>query len=141
MRTELAAWRAAPVAIDLARFRGELPLGVRIDAVLRPNAELKFLVAPRRAPKPDSFGGLPAFQVPKDGLFRVSAGAPVWIDIVETDTGRNIPSSGFEMQANSDLRKCVAYPLRAGVRYTLQISGSKGASASLLITPAPDQKG
>jgi hypothetical protein len=136
MRTELAAWHAAPVAVDLARFRGELPLGVRIDLVLRPNAELKFLVAPGRAPKPDSFGGLPPFQVPRDGPFRVSAGAPVWIDVVETDTGRNVPSSGFEMQAKSDLRKCVVYPLRKGVRYTLQISGSTGAAASLLITPA-----
>jgi hypothetical protein len=136
MRTELAAWHATPVAIDLAHFRDELPLGVRIDLALQPNAELKFLVAPRRAPKPDSFGGMPAFQVPQDGLYRVSAGAPVWIDVVETATGQIIQAHSFEMQAKSDLRKYVVYPLRTGVRYTLQISGSKTAAASVLITPA-----
>ena len=112
MQTEFAAWRATPVAIDLAHFRDELPLGVRIDLALRPNAELKFLVAPRRAPAPDSFGGMPAFQVPQDGLYRVSAGASVWIDVVETVTGQNIQAQSFEEQAKSDLHKCVVFPLR-----------------------------
>lgn len=140
MRAELAAWRATPVAIDLAHFRDDLPLGVRIDLALRPNAGLKFLIAPRRAPAPDSFGGMPAFQVPQDGLYRVSAGASVWIDVVETATGQNIPAQSFEEQAKSDLHKYVVFPLRTGVRYTLQISGAKTAAASVLITPAPDRK-
>lgn len=140
MRTELAAWHATPVAVDLARFRDDLPLGVRVDLALRPIAELKFLVAPRRTPKADSFGGMPAFQVPQDGLYRVSAGASVWIDVVETVTGRNVKAQSFEEQAKSDLHKCVVFPLRTGVRYTLQISGAKTAAASVLITPAPDGK-
>jgi len=140
MQTELAAWHATPVAIDLARFRGDLPLGVRVDLALRPNAELKFLVTPKRSPKPDSFGGIPDFEVPKDGLYRVSAGAPVWIDVVETATGQNVQSPSFEMQTKSDIRKCVVFQLRTGVQYTLQISGSKTAAASVLITPAPDRK-
>jgi hypothetical protein len=52
MRTELAAWHATPTAVDLEHFHGKLPLGVRLDLTLRPNAELKFLVAPHRVPKP-----------------------------------------------------------------------------------------
>jgi hypothetical protein len=42
------------------------------------------------------------------------------------------------MQARSQLRKCIVFPLRGEVCYTLQISGSVGAAASVLITPAPD---
>ncbi len=140
MRAELAAWQATPVAIDLAHFRDDLPFGVRVDLTLRPNAGLKFLVMPRRAPQPDSFGGMPAFQVPRDGLYRVSAGAADWIDVVETATGRNVKAESFEEQAKSDLHKCVVFPLRSGVRYTLQISGAKAAAASVLLTPAPERK-
>ena len=140
MRAELAAWRATPVAVDLASLRDELPLGVRADLALRPNAELKFLVTPRRAPKPDSFGGMAAFEVPRDGLYRVSSGSSVWIIVVETGTGQSVPSRSFEEQPKSDLHKVVVFPLRAGARYTLQISGSKAAVASILITQAPDPK-
>jgi len=139
MRSELTAWHATPKAIDLAHFQGQLPLGVRLDLTLQPNAELKFLIVPHHVPKPDSFGGTPAFEVPKDGSYRVSSGVVVWLDVVETATGQNVQSQSFEEQAKSDLHKYVVFPLRAGVQYTLQISGSKTAAASVLITPAPSE--
>jgi len=135
MQAELAAWHATPVAIDLSQFQGELPLGVRVDLALRPNTGIKFRVSPGRAPKPDSFGGTPSFQVPADGFYRISAGAPVWIDVVDSATGANVKAHTFEMQAKSDLRKYIVFPLRKGVRYLLQVSGSKSAAASILITP------
>ena len=78
-----------------------------------------------------------AFEVPQDGSYRVSSGAVVWLDVVETATGQNVQSQSFEEQAKSDLHKYVVFPLRAGVHYTLQISGAKTAAASVLITPAP----
>jgi hypothetical protein len=87
MRAEVTTWHATPKAIDLARFQEKLPLGVRLDLTLLPNTELKFPVAPKRAPKPDWFGGLAAFEVPKDGPYRVSAGGSVWIEVVETVGG------------------------------------------------------
>jgi hypothetical protein len=140
MRAELTAWQAHPVAIDLANFRDNLPLGVRVDLALRPNAELKFLVTPRRAPKPGSFGGLVAFEVPKDGPYRVSVGASVWIDVVETATGQSVKSQSFAEQPGSDLHKYVVFPLQAGARYTMQISGAKAVAIGVLITPALDRK-
>ncbi len=137
LQTELATWRATPVAIDLPHFRGELPLSVRVDLDLRPNAELKFLVKPRRVPNPDSLGGLPSFMVPAEGLYRVFAGASVWIDVVETATAKEIREDSFEENAKSELHKYVVFRLRSGVSYTLQISGSKTAAIGVLIAPVP----
>lgn len=134
MRAELALWQRAPRPIDAAHLQDALPLGVRLDLALLPTPKVNFLVAPRRAPKPGTFSALATVVVPTDGLYRVSAGSPVWLDLVDA-AGANVKSSVFEMQAHSDLRKCVAFPLRAGVRYTLQVSGSAQPRASLLITP------
>ena len=33
------------------------------------------------------------------------------------------------------IRKCVVFPLKAGVRYTLQVSGGRTPEVAVLLTP------
>ena len=131
---ELALWHAQPVAIDLATFHERLPLGARIDLKLVPNGSFPLPVALRSPPKEDTFGGTPVFTVPADGLYRISAGSPVWIEVADQNAGVAVHSPRYEMQMHSEIRKCVLFPLRAGVPYVLQLSGSVKAEVSVLLT-------
>ena len=83
---------------NLAISGGDLPLGRRINFVLRPVSALRFVVKPGREPKTGSFAGLAPFSVAKDGLYRVSASAPVWLEVADAAKGQAVNSAKFEMQ-------------------------------------------
>lgn len=135
MYVELALWQRPPQAIDASRFDGLLPLSVRLDVAFQPIGQLRLLVAPKRVPKPGSFGAEPSFAVPSDGLYRVCSDSSVWLDVVDSSTGENVKPVSWEEHPSAGLHKCVVFRLKSGVRYTLQLSGAKAPRASVLITP------
>jgi hypothetical protein len=111
--------------------------GRRHDVVLPRHPETRFPAKPERdRGATDRFSGLLALEVPQAGTWRVSASTPVWIDIADND--RLVASSGFEMQDGCPLiHKVVEFPLQAGRRYWLQLSGNPAATVRILLTRRP----
>ncbi|MBB5984448.1 hypothetical protein [Sphingobium lignivorans] len=135
----LAGW-SAPVARVAARDAASAqaaPLvpGQAVDLALAPVREVRFAAEPGKHPDPESHAGLAGLTVTKAGKYRVAADSPVWIDVVAA--GRPLPSAGHgHGPACSGIRKMVDFQLEPG-RYLLQIAGSAGASARVLVAALP----
>jgi len=139
LTAELAAWEGADTALAAALQPGEAPDAVPLSPLaiaLRPQGEVRFAAPPGRDSDGERFAGLLAFTATQDGNLRVSAGGPVWIDVVLA--GGLVKESGFEMQTQCErIFKSVAFPVTRGQRLLLQLSGSKTAAVRLLLSYAP----
>lgn len=100
---------------------------------LQPVENVVFALAPARAPKPGSFGGVYQFTVATAGTYRVALAAAAWIDVVRD--GKPLESvAHMEGPVCSGIRKIVDFTLTPG-RYTLQLSGAKEVPMRVLIVP------
>jgi hypothetical protein len=143
MKHELELWQQPTIAVVTEAARAvaaDVQLvapGRRHDVVLPRHPETRFPAKPERdRGATDRFSGLLALEVPQAGTWRVSASTPVWIDIADND--RLVASSGFEMQDGCPLiHKVVEFPLQAGRRYWLQLSGNPAATVRILLTRRP----
>lgn len=139
----LAGW-SAPVARVATRDAASaqaapLVLGQAADLSLAPVREVRFAAEPGKRPDPESHAGLATFTVTTAGRYRVAAGSALWIDVVAA--GRALPSAGHgHGPACSGIRKMVDFALEPG-RYLLQIAGSAGASARVLVAALPASEG
>ena len=139
MRREMAAWdQGGTTLAALAAGSPEaaaVPLGRRLDVKLLPVGDVRFAAAPERKPEA-GYAGLVPVSVPADGTYRVSAGSRVWLDVVAQ--GQRIPSAKFEGHGGcAKVHKSVAFALKAGTRYLVQVSASEKAEVSLMVTPEP----
>jgi hypothetical protein len=143
VQNELKLWGDTPVALTaapLAAKASEAPKGKKIQLELGSERLMRLLVQPARPTPPEmsSFGGFVAFEVPRDGDYRVSAGSRLWFEVVPAGKSKAVESPGFEMQTGCEkIIKVVLYPLKAKTRYLLQVTGSAVSNAAFLITPAP----
>ena len=64
---------------------------------------LAFTVVALAVPVAERYSGLVPVSVPADGTYRVSAGSPVWIDVVEGT--RPVPSAKFEGHSPAAARR------------------------------------
>ena len=82
--------------------------------MLAPHRQVRLVVPPGKAPGTDStFSGLVGFTPPAAGIYRISAGRPVWIDAVVS--GRSVASERFEMQTGCrTIFKSIAFAFHAG---------------------------
>ena len=143
MKRELELWQQPTIAVVTEAARAAaadvaiLTPDRRHDVMLPRHPETRFPARPERdRGAPDRFSGLLAVEVPQAGTWRVSASTPVWIDIVDND--RLVPSSGFEMQDGCPLiHKVVEFPLQAGRRYWLQLSGNPASMLRVMLTRRP----
>lgn len=138
MDREWRLWEDRPVAARAStapRHPPVIKLDQRTSVTLTKRGSVRFAVAPEKAMgSPESYSGLLRFVPTKTGVYRVSAGGPLWIDAVVE--GHRVASERFEMQTRCrTIFKSVAYALRAGVPVTLQLSGSETSSIELLVTP------
>jgi len=84
-------------------------------------------------PLPGSHAGLLSAAVPRDGVYRVSVAAPLWMKVFEGQT--RVHSQAFEMQTGCDRTfKSFTYRLRAGVTYWIELSSDQ-QEITLAITP------
>lgn len=137
MTHELERWQHPGAAIRASATTGEAPrlkLDDRLALTLMPHAAVRFVVPPGKdLGSTGKFSGLLAFTPPADGVYRVSAGASVWIDVVAG--GRSVPSERFEMQTGChSIFKSIAFTLRGGEQVVLQVSGSGLPDVGLLVT-------
>ncbi len=93
-----------------------------------------FVVAPERAPKAGTFGGVLKSVIAKAGLYQITLSDEAWIDVVLNVA--SVKSSGFSGQKSCPgVRKSVRFDLAAGPA-TVQISNSQSAKIMLAIAPS-----
>lgn len=82
---------------------------------------------------PGAYSGLLPVTVPRDGLYRVSATAPLWLKVFTGQT--RVRSDRFELQTGCDRTfKSFTYRLRAGASYWVELSSDQ-REIILAITP------
>lgn len=142
MSQEFALWEQETTAITASSSEDEAPaigLATRYTVALHPHDSVAFLATPEkdRGGK-DRFSGLLSFEIPEDGLYRISASSGVWIDAVVN--GSVIKSTSFEMQTKcTTVFKSVAYRLWGGDAALLQFNGSRSTTVDIAITLMHEQ--
>jgi hypothetical protein len=138
LRHEFAIWKspgiaqkAVPAAADGVKA---ISTETKYAVELLPHPSVKFVAPPfKDRGGPDKFSGLLRLEVPKDGLYGVSASTGLWIDVVEGKT--LVSAKRFEMQTGCDtIFKSVEFPLRKGVVYWLQLNGSAAGKVTIAVT-------
>ena len=124
VRKELAAMEGTPKKLTALTGRGIAPamspIGQSLLVVLHHIDKIVLAATPKHS---SPYAGLLAFSVPADGLYRISAGSAVWIEVMDGRT-RQEPTQ-FEMQTGcTALFKTIQYQLKKGATYWLQLSGS-----------------
>lgn len=113
--------------------KGPIAIGKGTSLRLQPADKVVFTLAPARAPKPGSFGGVYQFTVATAGTYRVALAGAAWIDVVRD--GKSLESVAHtEGPACSGIRKIVDFTLSPG-RYVLQLSGAREVPMRVLIVP------
>ncbi len=83
------------------------------------------------------FGGFVRLTVPKDGMYRISADSPIWIEVI--DGGKPIERVRTVPRLRCGrIHKSLGFPLKRDRSYWLEISGSKRPDVAMLITEEPE---
>ncbi len=139
LKAVVAAMDASGEKLDALVKRGEMtvlsPALQRLDVALHPTDHVSLTAMPKTEKKAEgqTFAGLLAFSVPRDGDYRVSADTTVWIDVLDGDRALERTKLNRRMQCGH-VHKSLGFTLKAGVTYWLQLSGSRGQEARVLIT-------
>jgi hypothetical protein len=84
------------------------------------------------------FGGFVLLTVPRDGIYRISADSPVWIEVI--DGGKPIERVKITPRLHCGrIHKSLEFPLKRERSYWLEISGSKRSDVAVLITEEPER--
>ncbi len=124
IQQELKIWKSPAVAAD---GQTALVTGKKLNFQLKPQASVKFPVAPEKIFNEDNpgFAGVFNFTPVKSGVHQVALGKRAWLDVVEASTMQIVDAGQFEMQTKCDkLVKVMSYDLKAGKSYVLQINSS-----------------
>ena len=84
------------------------------------------------------FGGFIRLTIPKDGLYRISADAPVWINVIDG----NHPIERVRVAPRlhcGRIHKSLGFPLQREKSYWLELSGSTRSDVALLVTEESDR--
>lgn len=83
------------------------------------------------------FGGLVRLTIPKDGMYRISADSPLWIEVIDGEKPiervRIVPRLHC-----GRIHKSLGFPLKQERSYWLEISGSARPDVAVLITEEPE---
>lgn len=97
---------------------------------------VRFRAPPGQSRMPqDPHAGIMAVEIPSAGRWRVSASAPVWIDVVGP-AGMVQSVSHGRMAPCTSIRKVVEFDLQPG-RHWIQLSGNPGPQLRLMVSRAP----
>ena len=102
---------------------------------LKPVGQVHFVATPGRKGPEDAFAGLAMLQIPTAGLYRISADAPVWIDVV-ADGGLMVVKDFQGAHDCTAPRKILVFEFPVPRQVTLQVSSATSASVRIGITAA-----
>lgn len=113
-----------------------LPVSKKISLLLRDQATLHFAADPAKVfPTERPHGGIFEFDAKSSGQYRVSVGSKIWFDVVDAGSKEIVMATSFEMQTQCKaIFKTVAYDLRAGHKYYIQVSSSPYDRVDMLVT-------
>ena len=84
------------------------------------------------------FGGFVQLTVRRDGLYRISADAPIWINVIDG----NHPIERVRVAPRlrcGRIHKSLGFPLQREKSYWLELSGSTRPDVAVLITEESDR--
>lgn len=110
------------------------PALTRLDVALHPTNRVSLAATSKTAEKVEgTFAGLLLFTVPQDGNYRVSSDTALWIDVLDQDNAVERTQLNRRIQCGR-VHKSLGFGLKAGVKYWLQLSGSKAREVQVMIT-------
>jgi len=83
------------------------------------------------------FGGFVRLTVPKNGLYRISADAPLWIEVIDGEKPIERVRTVPRLRCGR-IHKSLGFPLERERSYWLEMSGSKRPDVAVLITEEPE---
>jgi hypothetical protein len=83
------------------------------------------------------FGGFVRLTVPKDGMYRISADSPIWIEVIDGEKPIERVRTLPRLRCGR-IHKSLGFPLKRERSYWLEMSGSKRPDVALLITEEPE---
>lgn len=127
---ELAAADGATDAVP------DFPLERAATIRLHDQGVVRFRQPPGQSRMPqEAHAGILAVEIPSAGRWRVSASAPVWIDVIGP-VGMVQSASHGRMAPCTSIRKVVAFDLQPG-RHWIQLSGNPGRALRLMVSRVP----
>jgi len=135
LKRDLALWDESPAELQANLNAEPLPLEKRVKLELQTNTD--FLVQPEKTfdLKGPAYAGVVKFNPPESGVYRVSMGERVWLDVIEVQTKKALQAKRFEMQTKCPkIFKTVEFELESGKEYALQISSVPNKNTHVLIT-------
>jgi hypothetical protein len=124
----LAGWRSAAPLAGPAIAVGT-PVRVKLAA------DPHFAITSSRGAAAGTFGASFAFTIDRAGSYDVLLSENAWVDVVAGGSALRSSAHG-PGPACTSLRRTITYNLAPGA-YSLQVSGSRQAEATIAILPAP----
>ena len=84
------------------------------------------------------FGGFVRLTVPKDGMYRISADATIWIEVIDGEKPIERVRIAPRLRCGR-IHKSLGFPLKREKSYWLELSGSTRPDVAVLITEEPDR--
>lgn len=141
MQAEFSAWKqdahTMPSGKTITDNLPKLALNTKTSVLLNPQSTVQFIATPQKSFSATSnpFAGIIAFNVPTNGIYRISAGDRIWFDVVDAQSKQIVATDKFEMQTHCDkIFKVVVFDLKADTNYILQISSSAKSQTNFLLT-------
>ena len=83
------------------------------------------------------FGGFVRLTVPKDGMYRISADSPIWIEVIDGEKPIERIRIAPRLRCGR-IHKSLGFPLTRARSYWLELSGSTCPDVAVLITEEPE---
>jgi hypothetical protein len=118
----------------------------KLEVALRPLSEIELVGKENLSPAANTkqsgkveslFGGFIRLTIPKDGLYRISADAPIWINVIDG----NHPIERVRIAPRlrcGRIHKSLGFPLQREKSYWLELSGSIGPDVAVVISEEPE---
>jgi hypothetical protein len=84
------------------------------------------------------FGGFIRLTIPKDGLYRISANTPIWINVIDGNQPIERVRIAPRLRCGR-IHKSLGFPLQREKFYWLELSGSTRPDVALLVTEELDR--
>jgi hypothetical protein len=132
-------WRSAAIVADsgvAAQDAPRLAIGRLTRLALHPAESVRFVAAPEKERKVDApQAGLAVIEVPRRGIYRLTASAPVWFDLLAGQERLATEAYG-RVGPCGPVHKFVEFRMEPG-RHVLQLSGTADTHVTLAIEARP----